>query len=606
MSQPDASLEMRLDTLHGTNEAPTTSNFAAQAVMREVVDTTPNANRLTADQRQRGQQIGGIVPDMQQMARNLLERSEMPTTEEMYADILGPERAPAYEVPEGITATTAVRLGGRRLYIGQAVVELTPRETFLLNAFQMLPRGIIRSKQIFQLGFASELHPKRRIRTFGDAFKSLGEKLDTATQIVTLQKKGVGTATTYSLSEAFVITNDTSRLPEAVIAAQRLGLENEGEADAHDTPEGVQRRNRVIAAVALYRDHPEVPRRLAADCERRDLPGIRRDARGYLLDLASRYPLLDTEQEVALGTMLEAGLQTFLTLEPGSTPTPDQKSTLIDMAYAFERFYVSNMRLVVAIAQKYTGTIPLEELVQLGMPGLTDAIARFDHTRGFKFSTRATRWVQQAISRGVADTGRDIRLPVHMHDKWVKLREARRTLTQELEREPSPEELASVTDFDLDTVMTLITHGEFIKPSLDKKLDATDNGTTFGDTLPSPKNEIGQMLSELALTSLIEQAALTESELFILGLRYGLYHHRLFTSNGGVTWPASPLKFQDVANRIVLHFMQEDKSADTQPSMALLATYLGVSREIISQYERRALHKLRTTAGAPAQNSSDA
>lgn len=141
--------------------------------------------------------------------------------------------------------------------------------------------------------------------------------------------------------------------------------------------------------------------------------------RMYLKEIGN-VPLLTTEQEVALARRVEEGDE-------------EAKKALTE----------ANLRLVVSIAKKYVGRgMPFLDLIQEGNMGLMKAVDKFDYTKGYKFSTYATWWIRQAITRGIADTGRTIRVPVHMVETINKTLRMTRTLLQELGREPTPEEVA--------------------------------------------------------------------------------------------------------------------------------------------------------------------
>src|SRR5213080_1431484 len=143
------------------------------------------------------------------------------------------------------------------------------------------------------------------------------------------------------------------------------------------------------------------------------------DSVGLFLHEIGRYPLLTKDEEIELAKRVEEG---------------DQE--------AKDRMVTCNLRLVVSIAKRYQGQMPLGDLVQEGIIGLMRAVDKFDWRRGFKFSTYATWWIRQAIGRGLSHTARAIRLPVHVEEELSRLRRAERTLSRELGRDPSRDELA--------------------------------------------------------------------------------------------------------------------------------------------------------------------
>src|SRR2546427_8880135 len=170
------------------------------------------------------------------------------------------------------------------------------------------------------------------------------------------------------------------------------------------------------------------------------------DVRLYL-EAAAREPLLTKEEEVELAIAIEKGEEAEAKLAGGRLKSEvsirKAKETMRKGREARQRFIRANLRLVVSIARKYQGQgLPFLDLVQEGNIGLMRAVELFDWRRGFKFSTYATWWIRQAITRAIADRGRQIRLPVHVHDQIRKLRRTYVQYSQKHGRDPTPEELA--------------------------------------------------------------------------------------------------------------------------------------------------------------------
>jgi RNA polymerase primary sigma factor len=169
--------------------------------------------------------------------------------------------------------------------------------------------------------------------------------------------------------------------------------------------------------------------------------------RMYLQEIG-RVPLLDAQQEVELAMQREAGLRAAEKVAelPEGTPLADrvvlERSVRIG-SRAEQRLVEANLRLVVSIAKKYVGRgMPLLDLIQEGNLGLIRAVEKFDYRKGFKFSTYASWWIRQSVTRALADQGRTIRVPVHMVETINKLAAVQRALSQELGREPTIEEIA--------------------------------------------------------------------------------------------------------------------------------------------------------------------
>jgi RNA polymerase sigma factor (sigma-70 family) len=178
--------------------------------------------------------------------------------------------------------------------------------------------------------------------------------------------------------------------------------------------------------------------------------------RRYLAELGS-YPLLTAADEAQLAQCIADGRTAQRRLAHGPAPAPPEQSqidtTLRAADEARRRFIQSNLRLVVSIAKRYqTPGMSLLDLIQEGNLGLMRAVEKFDHRKGFKFSTYATWWIRQAIGRGIADKGRTIRLPSHLMDTLATLSRSSSGLLKTLGREPTPAELANDTGISLDRV----------------------------------------------------------------------------------------------------------------------------------------------------------
>jgi RNA polymerase sigma factor (sigma-70 family) len=247
----------------------------------------------------------------------------------------------------------------------------------------------------------------------------------------------------------------------------------------------------------------------------------------YLRDIG-RHPLLTKDDEVHLAKLIEAGAEARATLEAPGMLSSAQRAALRRTAKrgrsAERRFVESNLRLVVSIAKRYQASgVPLLDLVQEGNLGLMHAVEKFDWRKGFKFSTYATWWIRQAITRGIANTARTIRIPVHAGDLLVRVQRARIRLENDLGRPPSETELAAETDLPLDKVREALRFA--IEPvSLSEPL--RDEGDA----------ELGDLVEDAGAASPFDHAAaallpaevhrllggLEPRERDVLRLRYGL------------------------------------------------------------------------------------
>jgi RNA polymerase sigma factor (sigma-70 family) len=246
----------------------------------------------------------------------------------------------------------------------------------------------------------------------------------------------------------------------------------------------------------------------------------------YLTDIG-RHGLLSKDDEATLAEARLVGIEAAEELKKTGLTAARKRQLrrLVQEGEAAElRFVESNLRLVVSIAKKYQASgVPLLDLVQEGNLGLMHAVEKFDHRKGFKFSTYATWWIRQAITRGIANTGRSIRLPVHAGDMVKQLQRTRAELEDKLGRGPTTSEIAEAMDEPFDKIRTLLSH--LSEPaSLSAPLREDSDGE-LGDTVAdhsaiSPE----EAMLEAALVSEVEKvlAPLEDRERSILRLRYGL------------------------------------------------------------------------------------
>ena len=240
----------------------------------------------------------------------------------------------------------------------------------------------------------------------------------------------------------------------------------------------------------------------------------------YLREIG-KIPLLSAEEELALARRIVRGSK-----KPGSgTSDDDDDIDEADAKIAKDKMAEANMRLVVSIAKRYVGRgLDLLDLIQEGNTGLLRAVEKFDPEKGFKFSTYATWWIRQAITRAIADQARTIRIPVHMVETINKLLRTQRRLTQELNREPTNEEIANAMEIEVDKVEHIMKIKQDIS-SLDASIRDDEEESVLADfiededTISPEESATNQLLKEEVKGML---GALTEREQKILKLRFGL------------------------------------------------------------------------------------
>jgi RNA polymerase primary sigma factor len=288
--------------------------------------------------------------------------------------------------------------------------------------------------------------------------------------------------------------------------------------------------------------------------------------RMYLQEIG-RVPLLDAQQEVELAMQMEAGQRAAEKLEGGGRLGTSDKAILKRATKqgerAQQRLVEANLRLVVSIAKKYVGRgMPLLDLIQEGNLGLMRAVDKFDYRKGFKFSTYASWWIRQAVTRALADQGRTIRVPVHMVETINKLAAVQRGLSQDLGREPTIEEIAA----DLELEPAKVTELRRIAQdplSLETPLGEEED-STLGDFVPdldaeAPVTAASFKLLQEYLGIVLEE--LNEREREVLIMRFGLRDGKIHT-------------------------------------LEQVGRYFNVTRERIRQLETKALAKLRQPSRA--------
>lgn len=288
--------------------------------------------------------------------------------------------------------------------------------------------------------------------------------------------------------------------------------------DGEDKPEGPESEGFVLSD----EDEDDAPAQQVAAA------GATADPVKDYLKQIGKVPLLNAEQEVELAKRIEAGLFAEDKLSSADKLAPKLKRELEIIAEdgrrAKNHLLEANLRLVVSLAKRYTGRGMLFlDLIQEGNLGLIRAVEKFDYTKGYKFSTYATWWIRQAITRAMADQARTIRIPVHMVEVINKLARVQRQMLQDLGREPTPEELAKELDMTPEKVIEVQKYGR--EPiSLHTPL-GEDGDSEFGDLIEDseavvPADAVSFTLLQEQLHSVLD--TLSEREAGVVSMRFGL------------------------------------------------------------------------------------
>ena len=285
------------------------------------------------------------------------------------------------------------------------------------------------------------------------------------------------------------------------------------------------------------------------------------DSIGLYLKEIGRIPLLSQQEEVTLANLMEQGNQARAWLKQNHT-TSEEKELLTQQIragrIARQHLTKANSRLVVSIAKKYIGRgVSFQDLIQEGNIGLLRAVEKFDYRRGFKFSTYATWWIRQAITRAIADQSRTIRVPIHMSERINNLYRVSRHLAQEMGREPTTEELAAEMNISRRTVEWLIRiaqHPLSLEMPLAEEKDVSLADFIKDNHTPPPSDATTNKLLQEQIADIL--SSLSPREGMVLQLRFGL------------------------------------KDGESHP-LEEVGRKFGVSRERIRQIEASALRKLR-------------
>lgn len=332
-----------------------------------------------------------------------------------------------------------------------------------------------------------------------------------------------------------------------------LGVEEEIEEEEESTP--IPRIERDTKMEEEIEQEKYVPlEKLIEDVP--DLGQSLDPVRMYLRDIG-RHPLLTGEEELALARQIHEGIQAEERLRTEEITDPDLKDQLelavIQGKNAHDKLARSNLRLVVSVAKRYIGRgLNFLDLIQEGNLGLLRAVDKFDHTLGFKFSTYATWWIRQAISRAIADQARTIRIPVHMVETINRQARVKRRLQQELGREPLFEEIALEMDFvepeDVDAVREHLVNGKRLDIETARRLEraaarvrriqrlsqeplslntpvGNEENSYLGDfieddSMPGPVDSASRRLLKEHMNEILE--GLNERERKVLIMRFGL------------------------------------------------------------------------------------
>jgi RNA polymerase sigma factor (sigma-70 family) len=327
-------------------------------------------------------------------------------------------------------------------------------------------------------------------------------------------------------NRAGVAKRSTARTSKVKVAEQPPSAD--GFADSGGLPDTLDAPDTVALAVESDTDDDGVVAASGASLADLDEAAASADLVRVYLNEIGKVPLLTAADEVELAKRIEAGLYAEHLLTASNSFSAarrrDLRALVMDGSRAKDHLLRANLRLVVSLAKRYTGHgMPFLDLIQEGNLGLIRAVEKFDYTKGFKFSTYATWWIRQAISRAMADQSRTIRLPVHLVEQVNKLQRLRREMNQSLGREATDAELAVELDVPEERIRELIDLSRDLV-SLDQTV-GTDDDAALGDfiaddTAPAAEAAVEAGLMRTQLRSVL--GTLEAREAAVVRMRYGL------------------------------------------------------------------------------------
>jgi RNA polymerase sigma factor (sigma-70 family) len=351
---------------------------------------------------------------------------------------------------------------------------------------------------------------------------------------VTTSRTSRTRATGRQSSEPRIATRGHRSTRRAKVAEAPVEVVEKTTAAALDSAEASSRRARTALAAsgsdtpAPADIEPEASPEFAPSAADLDEVAASADLVRVYLNEIGKVALLTAADEVELAKRIEAGLYAEHLLAASNNFSAarkrDLRALVIDGERAKDHLLRANLRLVVSLAKRYTGHgMPFLDLIQEGNLGLIRAVEKFDYTKGFKFSTYATWWIRQAISRAMADQSRTIRLPVHLVEQVNKLQRIRRELNQQLGREATHAELAVELDLTEERVRELIDLSRDLV-SLDQTVGADDDAALgdfiADDTAPAAEAAVEAGLMRRQLQSVL--GTLEAREAAVVRMRYGL------------------------------------------------------------------------------------
>jgi len=526
---------------------------------------------------------------------------------------------PASETPEmshaDLDPINLFIVDDRTILLGDTSVRLSGQQLYVFNAMMLLRDRARNYNELLSLGYRSETESELSAKQMiGKAVSKLIETLEQAAGVEIIIKSGKTRSLKYVVNPALVLHDNRiqPQMPEIrqvteIIEEALTPLEDapiiindptdtdlpERAKDAAPLPESKEsnfklRYQAMTAIVQRFKDHPEVAAfirtyRATEASPKRESPD---EISNYYNEIRV-YRLLDKDDETELFTTMEAGFALYDQLGSNlDNLTPEQAAVFIGFTAAEQVAFLTNLRLAAKIANHYrrTDKMPIMDIIQEANIGLSMAIARFDISKNYKFSTYATWWIKQSITRAMADKGRLIRVPVHAQEKFNAAFRSVIELEEQYGRPLTRQETEIAADMPFAAYQDMYKHCGPNILSLDKALSDEVGSAVIGDYIADDASMIDASVLALSdrevLRKLFADSRLSQKERLILGLRFEL--DESFIGGDG-----SGQSYQNLVSQL---------QRPGYPTLEEIGRLLGVTRERIRRIEQMALVKLQTTA----------
>lgn len=522
---------------------------------------------------------------------------------ELYTAIVDKHKIP--KTPESVPRDKRIPvevLDDRTIKIGGACLTLEGHKLFAWNTLLLHPEPTT-GEELRSVGF----DPTAPTAAFSRAVKSLARMLESATGdgLIGILKQGKDSF--YALNP-YIVVADSRQLQQEVIGKGTTGSSTSQ--DSHKKPveevefsdiEGEARDAALTDIVKKYKDHPRVWQALAARQIKSTPIRTHVDNTKTLLDYGKQFPLLDALEEQALFKVIEIGLLAYNNTNMLESISSEDERALINLVISQRILHASNLGLVAQLASRFDiGMFPKDDLVKYGILGLDKAIARFDFSKGYKFSTYATWWIRHAITAATADEGRTIRIPRNVHTQWRQAKRAISDLSAELEREPTIAELALRLKIKPAKVEEILHVGEPHLPSLDKTVDQEEgNDVTLGELLPDRSADMDrltdQISAQLEIARLFESPELSDTQKLVLALHHGLYNY-IDPSWNIEDAAGNPAQYKDIVDQVL---------TTDGITLKAIAGALGYSKQWVGDRKKEALKLAKQLLETDREISTD-